>query len=238
MEPDDSRHIELWAWAIDPSDIPRSVWVAFTHMPSEASSMTFTFTEPPPEAWHQGVRFRVFIHLGVLEDYTAARRNLQEAVDNPASITPVRRRFDWRYGVLDGAPPGTRSTFPARLPDAEHPDAQHVWTQTPCPWPINGPTQTFGSDGSRPRPALVQRDSSSSPRHGHHDDNDERHDREEAALRRRLLERRRGKPVAGRSSCKEAAFTWPHQEDRDDDNNGGGGDYEHPGHGSRYTDDY
>ena len=52
----------------------------------------------------------------VIEDFSSAARNLQAAIDDPASVTPIRRRFEWRYGLVDGAPPEARSSFPTRLP--------------------------------------------------------------------------------------------------------------------------
>jgi hypothetical protein len=63
---------------------------------------------------------RSFLHMPLMEDYSAAARDLQSAVDNPASITPIRWRFDWRYGLVDGAPPTARSRFLARLPRPPH----------------------------------------------------------------------------------------------------------------------
>ncbi|KAJ1255816.1 hypothetical protein BS78_K154400 [Paspalum vaginatum] len=111
----DTRHIKLWAWMADPSNIPKRVWLAFTHQPSEASSSVNVFTEKP-DPWHQGARYEVFLHMPLIEDYTAAARNLQAAIDNPASIAPIRRRYDWRYGLIDGSPPEALSGFPARLP--------------------------------------------------------------------------------------------------------------------------
>jgi hypothetical protein len=95
VQPEDSRHIELWAWSANPSEIPKRVWLAFTNRPSENSSAVYIGTEPPPEPWHQGARYEVFIHMPLLEDYSAAARDLQRAIDNPSSITPIRRHYDW-----------------------------------------------------------------------------------------------------------------------------------------------
>nr|TKW03954.1 hypothetical protein SEVIR_7G077200v2 [Setaria viridis] len=100
IQPADSRHIELWAWTVDPSEIPKKVWLAFTHSPAAKFSI---FSR-------QGTRYEVFIHMPLLEDYTAAARNLQQAVDNLESITSVRRRYEWRYGL------DARSRFPTRPP--------------------------------------------------------------------------------------------------------------------------
>nr|CAB3462527.1 unnamed protein product [Digitaria exilis] len=70
--------------------------------------------------WHQGARFEVFIHMPQLEDYSAARKYLEDGIDIPVGFAPTTRRYEWRYGVLDGAPQGTRPRFPARLPKPPH----------------------------------------------------------------------------------------------------------------------
>jgi hypothetical protein len=78
--------------------------------------VVYVDTEPPPTAWHQGNRFVVYVHLSILEDYHAVEGNLQAGIDNPASVKPIRCRFDWRYGPPNGAPPEAHSHFPTRLP--------------------------------------------------------------------------------------------------------------------------
>ncbi|XP_022678655.1 uncharacterized protein LOC111255768 [Setaria italica] len=123
LQPADSRHIELWAWTVDPSEIPKKVWLAFTHNPAAQSSTFAVSDEPLQLPWQQGTRFEVFIHLPLLEDYSAAARDLQQAIDHPESIVPVRRRYEWRYGLVDGAPSDARSRFPARLP---RPPREHI----------------------------------------------------------------------------------------------------------------
>jgi hypothetical protein len=108
------RHIDLWAWTADPSDIPKRVWLVFTNRASDQSSAVFV-TEAPPESWHQGASYEVFLHMSLTEDYSAVADNQQDAVSNPGGITPIRRAYGWHYGLMDGAPPGSRSRFPARL---------------------------------------------------------------------------------------------------------------------------
>jgi hypothetical protein len=54
--------------------------------------------------------------MPILEDFTGVKQDLQAAINNPAAVAPVRRRFDWRYGLVDGAPVTARSPYPARLP--------------------------------------------------------------------------------------------------------------------------
>ncbi|CAO2201038.1 unnamed protein product [Urochloa humidicola] len=114
VQPVDTRHIDLWAWTPNPSDIPKRVWLVFTHRPTDKSSVEVHTAEPATDRWQQGLKFEVFIHMPVLEDYTAATVNLQAAVEN--NFQPVRRTYEWRYGLEDGAPPGARARFPARIP--------------------------------------------------------------------------------------------------------------------------
>jgi hypothetical protein len=91
----DTRHIELWAWTRDPDKIPKKVWLGFTHRPIDGSSQAFVSTsEPPPDLWFQGVRYEVFIHLPLLDDYTSVANDLQAAIDNPEAFAPIRRHYD------------------------------------------------------------------------------------------------------------------------------------------------
>jgi hypothetical protein len=92
VQPAETRHIELWAWTLDPSKIPKKVWLCFTHRPIDGSSVVFVATEMLPEPWHQGVHFQVFIHMPTIEDVTGVKHDLQVAIDNPAGVEPVRRR--------------------------------------------------------------------------------------------------------------------------------------------------
>jgi hypothetical protein len=112
----ETRHIELWAWTLNLSNIPKKVWLCFTHRPIDGSSAVFVSTEEPPDVWHQAVRFEVFLHMPILEDFTEVKQDLLAATNNPAAVAPVRRRFDWRYGLVDGTPATARSPYPARLP--------------------------------------------------------------------------------------------------------------------------
>ncbi|CAN6303338.1 unnamed protein product [Urochloa humidicola] len=203
VQPRDTRHIDLWAWTADPSDIPRRVWLIFTHRPSERSSAVF-ISAVPPESWHQGARFQVFIHMPVVEDYSAVANNLQNAIANPSSIVPIRRTYTWRYGLVDGAPPGARSTFPARLPrpPREQEDRRH-----------DAPNRDVDRADGRGRSVRGERESG------------------EARKDRAVRDRRSGQDGTarrrtGRSSCKEQSFTWPATREDDDDD-----DYDHPGRG-------
>nr|TKW39447.1 hypothetical protein SEVIR_1G179500v2 [Setaria viridis] len=121
----DTRHVDLWAWTANPSAIPKRVWLLFTHRPADKSS-TVTITTSLPDRWQQGVRYEVFLHLGVLEDYTAAARDLDGAINNPSAFTPTRRGYAWRYGLPDGAPSDARSKFPAKLPRPPRDTEQRV----------------------------------------------------------------------------------------------------------------
>jgi hypothetical protein len=37
-------------------------------------------------------------------------------IDNPATFNPIRHRYNWRYGLVDGSPPTARARFPTKLP--------------------------------------------------------------------------------------------------------------------------
>ncbi|CAN6372184.1 unnamed protein product [Urochloa humidicola] len=223
VEPKDTRHIDLWAWTADPSEIPKKVWLVFTHRPTERSSRIF-ISETPPDSWHQGARFPVFIHMPLVEDYSAAANDLQSTVDNPSSIKPIRRNYTWCYGIVDGSPPGTRAAFPARLP-------------RPPPLQDGGEEREARRDDGRGVTRSAQMRNDSAGRNARHGDrrgagsSSERHDavrdmghRDTRTKPRREQgnERRR----TGRTSCKEQGFTWPHGRDEDGDD-----DYDHPGRG-------
>ncbi|CAO2182359.1 unnamed protein product [Urochloa humidicola] len=212
VQPRDSRHIDLWAWTADPSDIPKRIWLIFTHRPTDRSS-AILISEAPPEPWHQGARFQVFIHMPVVEDYSAAANNLQDVIDNLGSFTPIRRTYTWRYGLVDGAPLEARSSFPARLPlpprekeDARRDDSSRRERRADNRGRGDRRAGGRGRD-SRGRGAQEGRMEMG-----------ERAERDQARGSRRRT---------GRSSCKEQAFTWPaNGEDEDDD------DYDHPGRGN------
>lgn len=163
--------------------------------------------ETPPESWHQGFCYEVFIHLPLLEDYSAVAHNLQEAVDNPGNVVPVRRTYNWRYGVVDGTPPGTKPRFPTRLPrPPREPEPQrreadevrrHGTHDAPC-----------ARDTHRNRVVQPGRDERA----------DERVDRD---MRGPRDGRQKERPA--RYTCSAQAFTWPAR--REDD------DYDHPGGG-------
>ncbi|TKW08333.1 hypothetical protein SEVIR_6G022232v4 [Setaria viridis] len=220
IQPADSRHIELWAWTADPSEIPKKVWLAFTHKLTDRSSAFSVSAEPPPESWQQGARYEVFIHVPQLEDYTAAARNLHEAVDNPASITPVRRRYEWRYGLVNGALPDARSRFPTCLP-----------------WPPREPEGRDDGEGRRAHGGQ-----------GRERRNGDTHGDIPASLITRgtgsvavvhtrvATQRTTATNAPNRTTCKDKGFLWPPR--RGDDDDGGDHDYEHPGHGRKYGDAY
>ncbi|CAN6252346.1 unnamed protein product [Urochloa humidicola] len=118
VQPLDTRHIDLWAWTANPSAIPKKVWLVFTHRPSDRSTARVVIVNEryQPERWQQGTCYPVFLHVGLVEDYSAVADNLHGAVNNPAAFTPIRRPYVWHYGIEDGAPPGTRPRYPARIP--------------------------------------------------------------------------------------------------------------------------
>ncbi|CAN6356994.1 unnamed protein product [Urochloa humidicola] len=215
VQPRDSRHIDLWAWTADPSEIPKKVWLFFTNGPTERSSAVFVSTKPQ-EFWHQGARFQVFLHMPVIEDYSAVANNLQAAVDNPAAVVPLRRYFDWRYGLPDGAPPGARPAFPARLP-------------RPPAVPAENDDGRRDADGSRGIHGAHTARGKEREDRGVRDTRDTRvprgGERDERVDRGRRPTRPTARSSSSRNSCKGMDFQWPTCQDDDDD------DYDHPGRG-------
>ncbi|CAO2150853.1 unnamed protein product [Urochloa humidicola] len=192
VQPRDSRHIDLWAWTADPSEIPKRVWLFFTNGPADRSSAVF-ISEKPQEFWQQGVRFQVFLHMPVIEDYSAVESNLQAVVNNPTSVTPVRRYYDWRYGLPDGAPQGARPAFSARLPR-----------------PPTEPAENNGGRHDDDRRCHDTRDSRGT-RAVRDKERDDRDDWGRRSVRSTT------RSSSGRSSCKGMDFQWPMRKDHDDD---------------------
>jgi hypothetical protein len=233
VQPLDTRHIELWAWTPDPRDIPKKVWLAFTHGPAGASSAVFVDTEPPPAAWYQGNRYAVFIHLSILEDYKAAvEGNLQAAVDNPESVKPTRRRYDWRYGLPDGAPPEARAPFPTRLPKPPRHLNKHADDNGHVP-----SLQELRREQDLRDRALLQRERerATDRERSERERERERTERERESLRARERERDGRGKKNGRYSCNSKTFSWPARSDDDDDDNDG---YDHPGLGRALDSSY
>nr|TKV97270.1 hypothetical protein SEVIR_9G483300v2 [Setaria viridis] len=206
IQPADSRHIELWAWTVDPSEIPKKIWLAFAHSP-------------------QGARYEIFIHMPLLEDYTAAARNLQQAVDAPENITPIRRRYEWRYGLVDGAPSDARSCFPARLPKPPREPAprihdDHGDRRREDQRRGKSGASAAGGVGGRGASGEADVDAGGHGR-GHH-------------VRQNDRDRPKLRPT--RQSCK-GDFIWPDKRRGDDDDNDDD-DYNHPGHGRKFGDAY
>ncbi|KAG2569702.1 hypothetical protein PVAP13_7NG435475 [Panicum virgatum] len=109
-----TRHVDLWAWTANPSDIPKRVWLAFTHRPTNRCSVVVVTREQELlERWQQCLCFEVLLHIGVVEDYTTASHDLHGAVTNPDAFRPVKRSYVWRYDLVDGAPAEAKSTLVA-----------------------------------------------------------------------------------------------------------------------------
>ncbi|KAF0928443.1 hypothetical protein E2562_003255 [Oryza meyeriana var. granulata] len=106
LHPADTRTVDVWAWAANPSAIPKKVWLIFTSAARDAKLDTVVVTEKPPEDWQHAVKFCVFIHLEEIHDYISAAVNL----DNKASCSPSKRRLPvWHVGVADGEPVPARA---------------------------------------------------------------------------------------------------------------------------------
>jgi hypothetical protein len=230
VQPEDSRHIELWSWTANPSEIPKRVWLTFTNQPFDDSSAVFVGPDPPPESWHQGARFEVFLHMPLMEDYSAPARDLQSVVDNPASITPIRRRFDWRYGLVDGAPPTARSRFSARLPHPPHdfgerdghgskrsaPRADHDDSALGRTTAERRSRERSGGDNIEGAGGRSSRGTDNHYTRGRDPGRDAHPARDSRDTRGRDKERARPRPFS--STCKNAVFTWPARCDDEDGN--------------------
>nr|TKW26131.1 hypothetical protein SEVIR_3G166400v2 [Setaria viridis] len=99
----------------NPSEIPKRVWLVFTHKPSYKSTPVFV-TKELPKRWQQGIRYEIFLQIGLVEDYSTTAHDLPSAAANPAAFAPIRRPYVWHYNIIDGALADTRSRFPTRLP--------------------------------------------------------------------------------------------------------------------------
>jgi hypothetical protein len=80
VQPQDTRHVDLWAWTADPGAIPKRVWLVFTHRPCDRSSAVLVLREQP-DRWLQGVRYEVFLHVGLLR--TTRRRRMTSTGQPP-----------------------------------------------------------------------------------------------------------------------------------------------------------
>ncbi|CAO1940312.1 unnamed protein product [Urochloa humidicola] len=223
VQPLDTRHIDLWAWTANPSAIPKKVSLVFTHRPSDRSTARVVVVNEryQPERWQQGVRYVVFIHIGLVEDYTAAASDLQGAVANPGAFAPVRRPYVWRYGLEDGAPADARSRYPARLPRPPPVDARGAERgRDTDAQDARGAERGRDTGVQDTRGAERGRDTDAHRRLGHaHAERDGSHGSNGAP-----------RPTAHRS-CRDADFVWPGRRDNDDDDDY----YDHPGRGGEAT---
>jgi hypothetical protein len=100
---EDTRTLNLWAWARNPSKIPKVTW--FTIVGSN------TTARDPLPARRSGLTFRVIVHLDLVEGSTS--RDGQGCT----------RAYDWRLGVVDGeSEPRDRHDPPPRSSSCRHRD--------------------------------------------------------------------------------------------------------------------
>nr|CAB3475795.1 unnamed protein product [Digitaria exilis] len=162
------------------------------------------------------------------------------------NVVPICRRYEWRYGLVDGAPPEARARFPIRLTkpptlkegeagsSAQPPHAGRGW--------IGG--IRAGRHASDEDALDAAKGGAADPRAGHRDrdsrgrrnnDNGDTHQlQEEETLRRQLLQRRWRASSRASRGCKDTGLAW-HREDDDDDM---GDDQDPWGKGLGYSDDY
>lgn len=159
--------------------------------------------------------------MPLLEDYSATARDLQQAIDNLQSVIPTRRRFEWRYGLVDSAPPDARSCFPARLP---RPPREPIGVDSHPADHSRGRRATMGAPRAEHGARAVGGDGEGRSRRGVSARQDP-HDKDDRTRRR-----------PARQPCDDRPFVWPSRRGDDDDDDNG--DYDHPGQGRKLGDDY
>jgi hypothetical protein len=82
LQKEDTRTLNLWAWAWNPSDIPKVTWLTIVGRNITVHNM--------PSAGQSGLTFRVIVHLDLVEGFPGN--------EDQGST----RAFDWRLGVVDG----------------------------------------------------------------------------------------------------------------------------------------
>jgi hypothetical protein len=88
----DARTLNMWAWTTYPQRIPKVIWMTLTCR----SAYMHDGMAPAPR---RGLNFRVLVHLDLVEE--------QPSCDGRV-LAP--RRFEWKYGVVDGeSSPGDRN---------------------------------------------------------------------------------------------------------------------------------
>lgn len=104
LHPVETKTIDLWAWAANPSSIPKRIWLTFTSRAKDVKLSSVLVSETPPEHWQQGRKFPVLVHLEEIHDYSAA------TVDERGAFSPAKRRLPmWNLGVPDGEPVPVRA---------------------------------------------------------------------------------------------------------------------------------
>jgi hypothetical protein len=84
LRKEDARTLNLWAWTVDPSNIPRVTWLTIVGRTALVHE-----GDAPPSA-RCGLTFRIIVHLDLVED--RAGRGGHAAP----------RAYSWRLDVVDG----------------------------------------------------------------------------------------------------------------------------------------
>jgi hypothetical protein len=80
----DARTLNMWAWTTDPQRIPKVTWLTLTcRSASSRDGMA-----PAPR---RGLTFRVLVHLDLVEEQPSCDGRMR-----------APRRFEWKYGIVDG----------------------------------------------------------------------------------------------------------------------------------------
>ncbi|KAL5198022.1 hypothetical protein ABZP36_001534 [Zizania latifolia] len=124
----DSRTIDVWAWTVNPSLIPKVNWLTLTDFsyavacPGLSSSQVSSVT--PQDVRSKAVlMFRVLLHLDRVDDFSAAP--VDGAYDLGGTVVPFKpatRWLPWLLGMIDGTSTPVDTSQP--LPSDEPPSRE------------------------------------------------------------------------------------------------------------------
>jgi hypothetical protein len=91
---DRTRTYDLWAWCLDPTKVPKGVFLTITN-PDREGGNQFEYVHDPPTDYKGAFDYKLKIHLDIVEDLI-----FRHGGDIPPNRKP-RREFEWSYGALD-----------------------------------------------------------------------------------------------------------------------------------------
>ncbi|XP_021301967.1 uncharacterized protein LOC110429769 [Sorghum bicolor] len=98
-----TRTYDLWAWCVDPCEIPLRVWLTIADPDAEQPPVDIQLPlvqvhQEEPTGVKHGLKYEVFPHVAVVEDLTFLGEDGGQG--GPPNRRP-RRHFIWRYGQPD-----------------------------------------------------------------------------------------------------------------------------------------